>query len=58
MSALLFSAAFIALLAAGGVWAALPLLTGAANASSGHKRDGDSPGADPGFFLYRYGWKP
>jgi hypothetical protein len=52
MSVLLLSAAFIVFLAAGGMWAALPLLTGPADA------DADSPDADRGFSLYPYGWKP
>ncbi|MFE4833525.1 hypothetical protein ACFRAU_02455 [Arthrobacter sp. NPDC056691] len=62
MSVLLLSAAFVALLAAGGVWAALPLLTGAADAFHGAEADRaanlDPPSADAAFNVYPYGWKP
>jgi hypothetical protein len=68
MSVLLLSAAFVALLAAGGVWAALPLLTGVADASrTDASRTVASRAAEPGrdtspadaaFNVYPYGWKP
>lgn len=58
MSVLLLSATFIAILAAGGVWAALPLLSGADSAPNAADAYVDPPDADPGFPLYPYGWKP
>ncbi|MFF2315926.1 hypothetical protein ACFVTE_06620 [Arthrobacter sp. NPDC058097] len=57
MSVLLLSAAFLALLTAGGIWAALPLLAGTREPGR------DSPDlkpqySDAAFNVYPYGWKP
>ena len=62
MSVLLLSAAFIVCLTAGGVWSAVPLLTGAADALPAkpdtYSADLDSRDAAPGFPLSPYGWPP